>query len=66
MITTKPNVDPDGIYNIKQTIEALQICRTTLSKWIANGYIKARIRKTSGRPVITGAEIIKCWKAMYL
>lgn len=66
MIITKPEVDPEGIYNIKQAIEALQISRTTFNKWMNNGYVKVRIRKTSGRPVVTGTEIIKCWKTMYL
>ncbi len=66
MTTTKPDVDPEGIYNIKQAIEALQISRTTFNRWMSNGYVKVRIRKTGGRPVVAGAEIIKCWKTMYL
>ena len=66
MITTKPEVCPDGLYNQKQAAEALQVERHTIARYEADGYIKFRVRKARSRKVTTGAEIIKCWQSMYL
>ncbi len=66
MITTKPEVDPDGLYIVKDAAAALQINRCTLDRYIRDGLVKCKIRKIGNRKVITGAEIIKCWRAVYL
>ena len=66
MIISKPDVSPDGLYNQKQTAEALQVDRHTVARYEAEGLIKFRVRKANGRKVTTGKEIIKCWQGMYI
>ncbi len=66
MIITKPDVVPDGMYNVGQAAKALQVDRHTLAKYANEGLIKFRIRKAGRRKVTTGTEIIKCWRAVYL
>lgn len=66
MIITRPNVEPNGLYNKKQAAEILKISRTTISRYEDNGLIKFRIRKAGKRKVTTGAQIIKCWETVYL
>lgn len=66
MITTRPEVTPDGRYNQKQAAEILKIDRHTLKRYAENGIIKFWIRKAGNAKVTTGAEIIKCWESCYL
>lgn len=66
MITTKPEVEPDGLYNQRQAADALRIDRHTLARYAADGLIKFRVRKAGKKKVTTGAEIVKCWRTMYL
>lgn len=66
MIISKPNVDPDGLYNQKQTAEALHLNRHTIARYHRDGLIKFRVRRCGKELVTTGSEIIKCWKSMYL
>lgn len=62
MIITKPEVDPIGLYNQKQTAAALHVCRHTLKRYIEAGAIKPRRRKAGRGVVFSGADIIKCWR----
>ena len=66
MTITKPEVNPDGLYSVKDAAAALQINRSTLDKYIRDGLVKCKIRKIGNRKVISGAEIVKCWRAVYL
>lgn len=66
MITTKPNVDPNGMYSQTQAAAALGVDRHTVKRYEDNGYISFRIRKADKRKVTTGAQIIKCWQSTYL
>ena len=66
MIVTKPDVEPDGLYNQRQAAEALHIDRHTIARYAADGIIKFKVRKAGKTKITTGAEIIKCWKSMYL
>ena len=63
MIITKPEVEPDGLYNQGQAAKALHVDRHTVARYANDGLIKFRVRKGL---ITTGAEIIKCWKSMYL
>jgi predicted site-specific integrase-resolvase len=63
MIIEKPEVIADGLYNQRQTAEALKVDRHTIARYEADGLIKFRIRKAGKRKVTTGAEIMKCWKS---
>ena len=66
MIITEPQVTPTGLYNMSQAAKALEIDRHTLARYAANGDIKFRVRKVSKQKLVTGSEIIKGWKTMYL
>lgn len=66
MIITKPEVEPTGLYNKTQAAKALQVSRRTLSRYADAGLIKFRVRKAGGHIITTGAEIIKCWRDVYL
>ena len=61
MIITKPEVEPDGLYN-----QGLHVDRHTVARYANDGLIKFRVRKAGKGLITTGAEIIKCWKSMYL
>ena len=37
MTTTKPDVNPDGLYNQKQAAEALSVSRQTIRRYTASG-----------------------------
>lgn len=66
MTNTRPNVDPAGRYNQRQTAEALQVDRHTVRRWENEGHISFSIHKASRRKYTTGKQIIKCWEASYL
>lgn len=66
MITTRPDVCPDGLYNQKQVAEALKIDRHTVKRYEDNGCIKFKVRKAGNGKVATGAEVIRCWQGVYL
>ena len=66
MITTRPEVDPAGLYTQKQAADALQVERHTIKRYEDNNIIRFRIRRAGNKKVTTGTDIIKCWKNMYL
>jgi len=66
MITSKPNVDPEGLYTARKAAEALGISNTTIRKYARLGLIEMHIHKATGRQVYKGADIIKCWREVYL
>lgn len=66
MITTRPEVDPKGLYTQKQAAEALHVERHTIKRYEDNDLIRFRVRKAGNKKVTTGTEIIKCWQSMYL
>ena len=65
MIQNKPNVAPEGRYELKQAAASLEIDRSTLLRYTYKGKIRCSIRKSNGRRIWTGAEIIRFWKAEY-
>ena len=65
MIIAKPDVNPEGFYNLSQTARALHVDRHTVARYAAVGHIHLEKRKAGNGRVTTGAEIIKCWKMIY-
>lgn len=65
MTQTQPMVAPEGRYELKQAAEALGINRSSLLRHTHAGRIKCSIRKSNGRRVWTGAELIRFWRAEY-
>ena len=66
MATTKPNVDPDGLYNRAQASAALGVERHTVKRYEENGHIYFKVRKAGGQKITTGKQIIKCGETTYL
>lgn len=66
MITTKPNVEPTGLYNQAQAAVALGVGRHTVRRYELDGCIKFKVRKAGKQKITTGAQIIKCWESTYL
>lgn len=66
MITTRPNVNPAGLYNQAQAAAALGVERHTIKRYEDNGYLKFKVRKAGRQKITTGAQIIKCWESTYL
>lgn len=63
MTTSKPEVDPAGLYSQKQAAQALKIDRHTVARYAAKGHICFRPRACGGK-VTTGAEIVECWQRL--
>lgn len=63
MIRTRPQVDPDRNYNIKEVCDLLNIHRDTLRKYTDTEAIVC-IRITSREIYYTGAEILHFWEWM--
>lgn len=66
MTVTRPEVQPNGLYNQRQAADALGVERHTVARYEADGLLTFRVRKAGRGKVTTGASIIKCWETMYL
>ena len=63
MTTTCPTVKDYDLLPVMKTCRALEICRTTLAKYEAAGYIRSRVNQM-GRKVYEGREIKRCFRAV--
>ncbi|RRC99058.1 helix-turn-helix domain-containing protein [Prevotella sp. OH937_COT-195] len=64
MITTRPNVEYKGLYSQAQAARALGVDRHTIARYVKQGYINVRVRRTDRKTVIPGGEILKAWGGM--
>lgn len=65
MITSKPDITPDGYYQMNAAAQALQISRTSLHRYTEKGIIKASVRRVNGRRIWKGSELLKLWYYIY-
>lgn len=65
MVYAEPKVAPGDMYSIKDTCKLLGISRSTLTRYIKDGRIKAKTHKGTSRTLITGFEIVRFWKQTY-
>lgn len=65
MTNVEPQVTPTGRYSVKETCQALGICRETLRKYTENGHISVKHRPTNMRPYYLGRAILEFWKLSY-
>lgn len=65
MIPTKPDVYPDGLYTQSQTARALGVDRHTVKRYTTSGLLKCKVRKSDGRTVIKGTQILAVWGHLY-
>lgn len=66
MITTRPNVEYKGLYSQAQAARALGVDRHTIARYVKQGYINVRVRRTDRKTVIPGSEILKAWGSMVI
>lgn len=69
MTTTEPKVNPSGLYGLTEAARALGIDNSTLTR-AANAKDKKRsipysIRRSTGRRVFKGQDIINYWRQTY-
>lgn len=60
----KPNVNPNDVYTIPETCEALGVDRRTLHRWTAAGSIISHIRIADNRIVYRGEDITSCYSSI--
>lgn len=65
MITTRPDVELDGLYTVSKAAAALHVDRHTIKRYASKGLITFRKRQANGRPVTTGRQILRCWRSLY-
>ena len=64
MTNTLTNINPDGRYSMSDTARIYQVDYTTLWRWIKAGKIAVSGRsELSGKPYISGSEIIRAFNA---
>lgn len=61
MTAVKPEINPDGLYQAKQTAELLHIHRSTLYRYAEQGILPAHGIRRNGRQVWKGRDIIRAW-----
>jgi len=64
MTNSKPDVQAEGRYSIREVTEILGISRSTLRRYTDNGIVKCGRRRTNGRPFYTGRAVIQLWMAV--
>jgi len=65
MITTEPQVDPRGLYGLKDAAAALMVAPSTITRAVNLNTIECSIRRSNGRRVFTGQNIINYWRLTY-
>ena len=64
MIQTEPIVNPNGKYELRHASEVLQVSKSTILRWTSQGLMRCSVRRTNGRKVWTGADIIRAWRSI--
>ena len=64
MIAEQPNIIPTALYEVGAASKALRISYQTLYRYTKAGICKASLRKSNGRMVWSGNELIKCWRTV--
>lgn len=59
----EPKVADTGRYNTTEACKALGIHRNTLKSYCRKGYIKCTYSRVNRRPLYSGIEIKKLWRA---
>ena len=65
MTHTRPQVAPDGLYQLKEAAAALQVDKSTLLRYTQRGLCKATIRRCNGFRIWKGSELLKLWYYIY-
>lgn len=57
----RPNVRIDSLYELRDVAGVLEVDKSTIIRWTRLGIMACTIRKSNGRRVWTGAEILRMW-----
>ena len=63
MTETIPKCDPMGVYCVKRTCAALEVCKKTLQKYRRRGFITP-LNENKYRFLYSGQYIIDCWNKL--
>lgn len=61
MITEEPKIKANQRFELREAAEVLDVSPSTIIRWTKVGILSAAIRRTNGRRIWSGAELIKCW-----
>ena len=61
MTSTRPNVQPDELYQAKQAAQLLDIAPSTLYRYTNAGLLRCSTRKCNGRRIWKGSELLRIW-----
>ncbi len=64
MVAILPEIDPNALYSVQETMKILGIKRSTLYAYDKSGIIEHEIRCCNGRRVFRGNAIIKCFRTV--
>ena len=65
MTAEEPKLAPLGRYSINEACQALGIHRNTLRRYAKAGLITPGVRRATGRPIYTGADLLRLWRICY-
>jgi len=65
MTSREPHINPSDLYQLKEAAAILGVAQSTLHRYEKEGICKASIRRTNGRRVWKGSELIRCWRTIY-
>lgn len=61
MKAERPDIDPKGLYTPTKAAEALGVAARTIYRWEAAGKLRPRLRKSTGRRVYQGSDLLRLW-----
>ena len=65
MTTTRPQIDPNGLYESAAACKALGVSRQYLSSKARSGQIAYKVRRSNGRRIYKGSDLMKLWLWVY-
>lgn len=64
-MTEKIITEINARYELKAAADILGVSKSTVLRWTRQGLLKCSIRRSNGRRVWTGAELLRFWRADY-
>lgn len=62
MVTNTPSINPTAKYELRDVASALEVHKTTVLRYAKAGLLPFSIRRSNGRRVWSGADILKFWR----
>ena len=61
MVNEMPDIPKKAKFSVKETAKILNVSKTSLYRYIKDGFIKANVRMFNNRIYFTGGEIMRFW-----